>query len=176
MKLVSDDFRRWQVHWWQVNISSGNGFVPVTGNNFCRDLCRQMASLGHNELNPDYGSSTIPLTTTVAQIPHHISWYETRAATFSKAFSMFYALCFYDFILALYALMVFIRLTSIYLYDQNIRHDVWYGTAICSLCTSNDTSLWYNVWATVQMMSHMLSSAMLWINFENVHMIYIIHV
>ena len=47
------------LHWWSVNIGSGNGLVPsgnncqqqaITWANVDPDLCRHMVSLGHNEL------------------------------------------------------------------------------------------------------------------------------
>ena len=43
-----------ELHWWSVNIGSGNGLVP-SGNKLLPEqmliqICRHMASLGHNEL------------------------------------------------------------------------------------------------------------------------------
>ena len=45
------------VHWWSVNIGSGNGLVlcairqqAITWANIDADLCHHMASIGHKEL------------------------------------------------------------------------------------------------------------------------------
>ena len=53
---MASDECHWPSLWWQVNFGSGNGLVPSGNKPFTwasvdPDLCRHMASLGHNEIN-----------------------------------------------------------------------------------------------------------------------------
>ena len=39
-----------RLHWWSINIGSGNGLVPSLSEPMLTQICHHMASLGHNEL------------------------------------------------------------------------------------------------------------------------------
>ena len=65
------------LHWWSVNIGSGNGLVlsgnkPLPGPVLTQDLCRHMASLGHNELNSLFVENKDPL---IPYSQYHRCWW-----------------------------------------------------------------------------------------------------
>ena len=54
--IFRESIRKWMPYQWQVSTGSGIGAVSqqaVTLTNVDPDLCRHMASLGHNELSHD---------------------------------------------------------------------------------------------------------------------------